>query len=804
MKKSKKNSASILLCAFISALILPACSRFTEIADVSEPTPPPPAATPEPEPDNTGTNRDHLAVGYSEFGEKFSPFYAKLEADSDIVALTSAKLHTINEQGNTVYDAAVNRLYPGIANLEVSYDEQNNKTSYAWRIRDDILFSDGEQMTADDIIFSYYVLCDYSYTGPVKVAELPIEGLSNYKHQTTDKVYTRYRDLFYEIYALGKQYEKTDEDNWTPEQQAAVWACVDTAWENDALAIVEYCVDNYLNSRAEASGRTPREIIENKGLQIAFGMWIWGYGEFTPGGGLIGKHTGKSWELEDSDHPSASDFVSEFKVAYGDNPEKYREIESASGVDLIAAAADIFVRALGSKDPENDAGGVPNISGIKKTGDHGVTVTLSGDIKDAAGLLGIYVSPLHHYGDKALYDYENNRFGFEFGDLSGIKGKNAEPLGAGPYTLTEYEDGTAILKQNEGFYGKEPKIGEIRLLTVSKTGRVHALEQGEIDIGRVSPLKDTESIEAANINSAPGEETLRLFAFPGSNYGYIGINSASVKVGDEADSEESRNLRKAFAVIFAAYRETAVTGATGAAGSVFGEIASVCKTPIAMPGGTLNYDKDVKGNDIYDLGMTDDARLAQASAAAVGYLSAAGYVRDENTGKFVEAPEGALTEYNILLPETDGEYKALSDLAALCAAALEEFGITLKIQEGAASGPVHMRGGIYNSVTGNDMFHIYRQPGGFGNMTSPELGEILESMKNMTDTAELIGASERCAEIISDWAVMIPVFRDSDGIVINTETVNITGLSAAAVSADRGRIAFAGELELNRKQPPAK
>ena len=45
-----------------------------------------------------------------------------------------------------------------------------DETTYTVKIRDDVKFSDGEPMTADDIIFSLYVYLDPSYTGGVTLS----------------------------------------------------------------------------------------------------------------------------------------------------------------------------------------------------------------------------------------------------------------------------------------------------------------------------------------------------------------------------------------------------------------------------------------------------------------------------------------------------------------------------------------------------------------------------------------------------------------------------------------------------------
>lgn len=42
------------------------------------------------------------------------------------------------------------------------------------RLRDGIFFADGAELTADDLIFTYYVLLDGDYDGPYQLRTLPV------------------------------------------------------------------------------------------------------------------------------------------------------------------------------------------------------------------------------------------------------------------------------------------------------------------------------------------------------------------------------------------------------------------------------------------------------------------------------------------------------------------------------------------------------------------------------------------------------------------------------------------------------
>ena len=42
------------------------------------------------------------------------------------------------------------------------------------------------------------------------------------------------------------------------------------------------------------------------------------------------------------------------------------------------------------------------------------------------------IAPMHYYGEKDKYDYANNKFGFDKGDLSHVRSVTTKPMGAGP------------------------------------------------------------------------------------------------------------------------------------------------------------------------------------------------------------------------------------------------------------------------------------------------------------------------------------------------------------------------------------
>ena len=169
-----------------------------------------------------------LVVAYSPFSAKFSPFYADTGYDQDAVELTQIQILTTDRSGGIIYNAiegetvsynGTDYLYKGPADISVVYDEATDTTKYTAKIRDDLLFSDGVPVTADDIIFTYYTYLDPTYVGSTTLSSYGILGLNEYQTQTTSEVYDKYAAMAEDIFAAGEDHEWSEADGWTQEQQ---------------------------------------------------------------------------------------------------------------------------------------------------------------------------------------------------------------------------------------------------------------------------------------------------------------------------------------------------------------------------------------------------------------------------------------------------------------------------------------------------------------------------------------------------------------------------------------------------------
>ena len=195
---------------------------------------------------------------------------------------------------------------------------------------------------------------------------------------------------------------------------------------------------------------------------------------------------GNTYDLVES-FPTVEDYAAVIPAAYeGDYAEAF-PYESTDGTDVLANARTAFIGYWGPLDESMGDEGVPNIAGIKKLDDYTVEVTVNGFSAPAVySILGIEITPLHYYGDAAKYDYENNMFGFDFGDLSKQQELTPTPMGAGPYKFVKFENKVVYFEANEFYYRGCPKIAEVQFKETESSEVPSAVQTGTADAGNMT------------------------------------------------------------------------------------------------------------------------------------------------------------------------------------------------------------------------------------------------------------------------------------------------------------------------------
>lgn len=702
---------------------------------------------------------DTLVVGYDAFSQKFSPFFATTAYDQDAAGITQVGLLTSDREGNIVLKGIEGETIPyngkdykytGIADCTVTKNNDGTIT-YAFKLREDVKFSDGQNLTADDVIFTMYVLSDPTFDGASTFYAQPIVGMEAYRSGVAS--------LSSLILAAGP--DGTSEF-FTAEQAAYYW----TAFEAAGLEFAKGVLDDIIATYGEAY-----DVHDYAGAAA-----LWGYAGVT----------------------NETEFWAAMKETYGydisDEGINYEKTNASIG--------DIINKKLGDKVDEYAKGitvgdSAASISGIKKTGEYSLEVTMEKFDATSIYQLGVSVAPLHYYGSDEAYDYDDNKFGFTKGDLSGVKAKTTEPLGAGPYKFIKYENGIIRYERNEYYYKGAPKIKYLNFQETDAGNKFAGVSAGTFDI--TDPNFDTATVDAikkANGGNLSGS-AVTTYTVDNLGYGYIGICANTVKVGAEKDSAASKNLRKALATVFSVYRETAVD-------SYYGDRASVINYPIsntswaapkpADEGYAVAYSVGVDGKAIYTANMTEEEKYDAALAAAVEYLKAAGFTYAD--GKFTAAPEGAKLSYNVIIPADGiGDHPVFA-VFTNAKKAFETIGIEITITDPSDSndlwnaldaGQCEIWAAAWGATVDPDMYQVYHSSNIVGlegstgsnhySITDEELDELIMAARESEDQAFRKSTYKDCLDIILDWAVEVPTYQRQNAIIASTSKVNVSTMT---------------------------
>ena len=695
-----------------------------------------------------------LVVGTQNFDGKFSPFFYTNSYENDVMSMIFDGLLLTDREGSVVLKGADGEVrpyngtdytYTGVANCDI-VENADGTVDYNITMKEGIKFSDGEEMTIDDVIFSYYVLLDPTYDGVSTLYSIPIKGLDAYRTGMDSRMNL--------ILAAGPDgYTATD--YFTEDQYNTFWAAFNAAGVKFAQEILDYVV-----AEGYAAATDP------VAAQAA------------------------NWGFELAEDATVEDFWAAIVEAYGYDISDEGINKETAGTSISA----LIEAEIGDSFSDYTIGvqtgeSAPNVSGIVKTGDYSMTVTLTEVSATAIYQIPVAICPVHYYGEMDKYDYDNNKFGFDKGDLSHVKSVTSAPIGSGPFTFKSYANGAVTLEKNPGYWKGEPKIDTVIWREMLDVDKIPGVVSGTIDVTDPSySAKAAEQIKSANSNGEISGDVIQTDLVANLGYGYVGFNANRVKVGTgNGGDEASKNLRKAIATVIAVYRDVAVD-------SYYGEFANVINYPIsdtswAAPrvtdeGYKIAFSVDVDGKDIYTDGMSAEDKYAAAKQAALGYFEAAGYTVTD--GKITAAPADARMDAEVMVGGSGtGDHPTFMALT-LASEALKEIGFNLIVSDmsnfaemtnAINAGTADMFAMAWQATPDPDMFQIYHSQGGSNEKSywikDAELDDLIMQARQSTDQTYRKTLYKECLDIVADWAVEIPVYQRQNCVIISSQRVNL-------------------------------
>lgn len=499
-----------------------------------------------------------LVLSSLEMDGLFNPFFYTSGYDSDVINMTQLAMLNNDKNGDIVAYAKNDKEGVTVASKfemvmrnaqgnVVTDSAQAATTDYIFTVRDDLKFSDGTSVTMDDVLFNYYMYLDPAYTGSTTMYTLPIVGLQKYRTQLDDEDYAKYEKIVASIFAAGKGDGYKETTAFTEAQYNLYWQTFD---ENGALfaqSIVDYC-KGYIDLAAAENvtyaeavlGVTPAELKASEGLQVAFGMAMWGFGDFKEDGKFYGADGEHSWTLEDDDLPTAADYFAVMEAAYEyDYADLYATEAADDSRDFVSDTKEAAIRALGAA--AGDAHVTKTVEGIKADGNT-LTVTIEGIDPVAIYQLSPTIAPKAYYTSGWTYQADDENFvfnanGVQFNDSAFIQHVRqiVVPVGAGPFVATNasgannpayadfFSNGIVYFKANPSFALGTPKLSLLRFQTVVEDQKYDSVKKGELHYA--APQATSETI--GNL-TGKDKDQLGYQLVDNLGYGYIGLNARFV------------------------------------------------------------------------------------------------------------------------------------------------------------------------------------------------------------------------------------------------------------------------------------
>lgn len=449
---------------------------------------------------------------------------------------------------------------------------------------------------------------------------------------------------------------------------------------------------------------------------------------------------------------------------------------------------------------------VKNIAGIRRLGNYKMSIATNGFDASMVQSLKIPICPLHYYGNIEKYNYSKKKFGFKKGDISTVCANKTSPVGAGPYRFVKYEQKVIYYTSNEIYYKGCPQIAYVQLKEMkeilnatqakidSQTGQetvpgnenpedtkkepvlnrsAEALEmtEGTVDVlDTVLSKEDISWVSYANSNGEISGNKISTSFLPTGVYQYIGINPDNVRAGTDAYSEESRNLRKAFATAFSAFRSILY--------DYYADGTCIIQYPCSSVSWLCNSKEDINYSQAYNKNINGDAvNKDNLKKAVLSYLGAAGYTIDGTS--VTGAPAGADTEYSIIV--AGGRNNPLYQFVSQTADFFKEIGITLDIVQSGdtkaikkriAKGRLQLWAGRCD--TGKD-YNLYKRYAGseslFG-IKEPKFVKLAKRAEAAVKDSIKKKKYQGLYDNILEMAVEVPVIEQQSAIMCSSSRIN--------------------------------
>ena len=679
-----------------------------------------------------GQSDTPLIVGCNKLSRNFNPFSVKTDDDILAVRLTQAQLVVNDRLGQVIYNGIDGEVkeydgkdytYYGTSDIGVRYRQKTDRTTYTITIRDDIMFSDGEPVTIDDVIFTLYAFCDNDYKGDEKIGFSDIVGLTNYK-----------------------------------------------ANNNKAEKISDKKVKKYIRKNPAKLKRWIKKNIKsgrlNKNVKKTYDRAV----EQEARRQLVSGKKGKKVKLISgikriNDHQMTI-------TTYGHNNDLLYDLRFP--ICPLHYYGDVSKYDYSKGRFGFKRGDISTISANK------TTPVGAGPYRFVK-----YEKGVVYYTSNELYYNGCPKTAFvqlkEMGQLIKDARKNLTVTTPAPDTKETAEPTVDTKSTPSDKVAPTVEPTEIPKDAVNQIPEVTEIAEGTVDIMNMAlNAEDLRWVAFANSNDKLSGDTISTGFVSNQTYEYVGINAGKVKVMGRVDSGQSKYLRKALATVISAYKDKASEYYGDAVSFIDYPYSSQSWLYPDKSDDEYSsaFTTDINGEEIYDDDTDEEKKTEAVKKAALEYLEKAGY-KVEND-KVTEAANGGLLKYNIVI--LDGESNPMYSVIEAAAKTLDEIGITLNIvsADDKAEFNKKIRLGSLQMWCGTcDIEAGYDMSGRYG--VSDNIFGVHDSLLNKFAIKADVTVKDyrkkklykKSFDIIRDWAVEIPMYEVKETTLFTAKRINM-------------------------------
>lgn len=521
----------------------------------------------------------------------FNPFFYTSGSDGEIVSQTQIGMLTSDENGQpdsgwdeacVAFDYSV--VTTGNKDLVQGNDYSRYYTDYYFAIKDNVKFSDGVDLTINDVLFNVYMYLDPAYTGSSTMYSVAIKGIDKYRTQTDREGNQSASDTYFNSLTETRINSII---NWATNEQEGDWSALSNyedqkypqTIENDILQIhklfKEELESDWRNSESiEAEKEYVKYKDQNGNLLITTheDVFLYQYGIL-----LMIPHYGDDRKIDYYEKQNNYPFTdySEEKIinyVYARMFDNYQSATKTYKANLLSAItqyatastfrsyvrADVIQKELAGNQQFPSCEGVmpEKLTEIPTAVDEEGNVTATRKLTDAEGNnrqfdvlhiridgvdpkaiqnFSFTVAPGHYYGKD--WDRVDGRtyFGVKFAsyDFMNEVRANQVPLGAGPYRASTengkanpektefYKDKAVFMERNDYFLLGKPKIKKLRYKVVYNNMLYNVVKTGEVHYASPSL---TANMITSQLEGSDKNKVQYAMA-DNLGYGYIGISA---------------------------------------------------------------------------------------------------------------------------------------------------------------------------------------------------------------------------------------------------------------------------------------